>query len=885
MIFARATHGYVVYTQDATRSAYILYVAPFLRVQVNGRFVSGLAAPNQTVTVTLDTPGGSTGTYYQSDSLGRFGPHDYYEYYPYPGLAPGQTVRAATAGQAFSMTVQDLSARASLAQNLVYGHSPVGLPLEIAVYPGPLAHAPSRSPWDATPRAHELITPTGHYSVPISLQPADFGAALVTTADGNQTLARFAVPYLNIPVGSSPAVDYPYYKYSGQVDDQNTAVTISVLGPSQYLKIRRSLSADSIGLLTGSSKDNVIPYVVIESGDVITLETPARLQSAFQVPPLTVQVDPDNDTISGQALPGALVTLHWFDYGDKYVPPYPPPYPDPGSNDYQYTHVVTASSTGAYSATLTAYGDLSVNAYGEASMIIPAGHRIFRSFRATSYCPPRPINIHVGSNTLFLSADASCHSATVRLLDSSGKIKAEQATSGYDLAVTFRDTNWAPVPILPGDRLEIIANGEVSSLSIPTFSTALDLQPPHIHGYAPPGAVIGLRYQPEYQFASPWWLEVSANAAGSYSLTLPVDPNLTLRPGDTVVASLITNAADFHTMGGLPVLRTGSVSQCNAGWLPPLTYYTFTHVFASGTQNTLNGYADGNDGSLPMCTGTASSGDTLILTSTQGVRRLLIPPLSARIDPALARVSGIAPALSNLRISLERGNDGDLGVFYPGETQYITTTIGGIFAADFPELAPLTRAQGELTYFDETGDQAVLNFFTPHWRVRLNETHLDGTAARAGVTLTITLNSPARGISETIQTWSSAYNGMFFAWFQSSFQPGDELTIRDSFHTDRYTLPHLAVRHDFSRRVIEGTAPPGSLVSVIFPGLDLPWYNASLVRQVKATPAGSFGLDVSDLNLPVHFRGYIGVSDVQGNITELPFRVEGLPAYLPIIGR
>jgi hypothetical protein len=109
-------------------------------------------------------------------------------------------------------------------------------------------------------------TVTGQYTATLALTRPNYGAAIATAPDGNQTYARFAVPYLAVRMGSS------YYGMSqqvaGQVNDFSTPITIAIQGPSGYFKDVRSVTVASDGYFADSSYS-----LVLDTGDVITVAT------------------------------------------------------------------------------------------------------------------------------------------------------------------------------------------------------------------------------------------------------------------------------------------------------------------------------------------------------------------------------------------------------------------------------------------------------------------------------------------------------------------------------------------------------------------------------------------------------------------------------------
>jgi len=231
--------GYVLYAEDADRQAYARYAAPFLRAQVNGLVISGRAAPNNGVAITVaDTEGTivfSLSTYAFAD--GWFSTGGYYSGSEGGGgmsgfsLQPGHHISVTAATQTFTMTVLTITARADLPNGQVWGESLAGQPVEVLTVSGPLESAYDDDLWDETLAAQTTVTATsnGNYTATLPLSRGGYGAAIVSSPEGHQTYARFAVPYLVARLGNANSSQLPYLAW-GQADDPAAPITIAVRG-------------------------------------------------------------------------------------------------------------------------------------------------------------------------------------------------------------------------------------------------------------------------------------------------------------------------------------------------------------------------------------------------------------------------------------------------------------------------------------------------------------------------------------------------------------------------------------------------------------------------------------------------------------------------------
>lgn len=901
--------GYVAYAEAADRRAYVRFVAPLLRVQVGGHELSGYAAPYSSVSiVAADAQGvpynspywtnaGDDGTFrISSDSWNG----------PMP-LRPGDRITATAAGQSFTMTVLSVTAQADFARGQVQGLAPAGVTVDVLRFSGPVQSGYDYV-WSTPPTDQVSATATlaGQYTATLSLVRPDYGAALVTAPDGNQTFARFNIPYMRVRMGEGN----PYTPWDdwlqGQVDELAAPITVAIQGPSGYLKDLRHITAYGNGFF----RDQLpYPYLTVDSGDVITLTTPRGIQVAVTLPPLTAHADVISDTVYGLALPNSRLTITVQGWSPAQLQggpaptstPSPPGGGDPG--DSRHTLVVTATAQGDYRADFSQWVNIVGDSIGEVQWTTPDGNLVVRLFRATPTCQPRLQTTQVGGNILQLAIDGQqCASVfTVRLRDPQGQIKYESTYTNWSGYISFAlyDRFGRPIPILPGDTVEIesgassgilrtptptpwvnASSAQASGLftiPIPSLTVTLDLIANTVSGQARPGAVLNLTVYHNLSGQNDW-LTATVSAQGVYSASL----SSPLQAGDLAYASI----PSFYAVGVLPVLRTTLYEWNITGLLPPLSPYTLSLTSSRSITAEMNGYAD-NGGNLSRYLSFAiQPGDRLTVTTPSQVLRLTLPFLSAEVDRDTATVHGQAPPNSRLQVFLTgypwnaQAAAGGGGLSSYG-TQIVTATASGFYAATFPDLAPLPNGQGTLTHLSEEGHQTRLPFSTAQWQITLGSNCLSGYAGVAGVPYTVTLVSASGTIKGIAVFPYTGYSGSFFACFASTVETGDQLTLTQPGGSMAFTVPELTARHDYARRVLEGRSPPNAAISA-----SVPFGNGySTTRHTRADASGHYGLDTSDLSVQPLQGGLVWVVDNAGNTIQRYFIIEGYRVYLPWVVR
>ncbi len=878
--------GFAAWNAAPNRAAYLRFVAPLLQVQVHGAEVLGMAPPCSNVALDVtDTAGNPLAREWAwAGRDGRFNTW-LWRVEKEEGLLqvfPGWRIQGRAAGQTFSTTVLPVTAQADRTGGQVWGEAPPGAPVRVEAFHGPVKSY-YESIREAALYASVQVTATaqGRYTATLPLTPADFGAAFVQGPDGHETFARFAVPYLQVILGRERF--WHAYRLQGQVDGMNVPLTLTLQGPTGVLKdirVLRSKGNGFFGDLTGDTDP------VLETGDVLTVETARGVQAALTLPTLTAQVDTLSETVSGQAPPGAQVTVYVWGAGEGSPsslglpgegnlgpaggggPPEPPPPPP-----VWVTRIVTAGADGTYVADFRGLVNLNPRSAGEVSLTTPEGHTVLRPFRAHD-CGPVLTDVFVGGNYLSGLSGYGCPSATIRLIGPAGDLKA-QATADFSWWDQFYfyfylhvacpwpgdcyDKSSQPILILPGDRIVIESGGAVYTTTVPTLTLEVDRETPALFGQAPAGEMLRGEIRGEfYEFLHIFTTTVSPQ--GRY--TVPLTGIYTPTAGNRIFVRWQSGETRFSVHDVLPRLEAGLFGVYLYGVLHPLAPYTVTPSFVTGYAGP-DGYFYAGASLLP--------GDAVTVTMPREVLTLPLPLLTARVDRATATVSGQAPPGAPLEVSLSA---------YPLYlSRRVTATAAGTYTVSFPEMAPLGSANGIVRYTNPQGHIVFLAFNVRAWVVTLGERCVTGWADVPGVPFTATLRT-ADGFTENLTGTASTYNASFQVCFSRPVGIGDRLGLNQLGVETEFVVPRLTADHDWAAQVLEGEAPPGALVEVVFPR---GWISVS--RRTMADGSGRYRLDTRDLGLRVGDTGFVAVTDAQGNGVRLPFRVHGLRVYLPVVAR
>lgn len=888
----RRDSGYSQVITGPGCSAYQPFTSPFLGAEVGNSHLYGKASPGQNVSIDIlspdDPPQMVAYAYGYSDTTGDFSARaitgTLKEPYDEPGevaLQAGMCIRAEAGGQVFSMTVPHLTAYADHLAGQISGEAAPGAVVEARRFTGPMYLSSNYSDlWRLAPvaRVSSTVGSTGVFTTLLDLLQPDFGAVFLDLPDENQAYARFTSPHLLISMGAleSRYSYYSSYLLIGQSQAYGSPFTFTVRGPSGYLKDQNTSRTSLGGILFGPSSYPSLSNLVVEGGDVVTVAVQGQAPIVVPVPPFTAAADGENNRITGLAPAYTRVTV----YARSYV--YPPPPPSQVSQ-VEATQVVTASVSGVYTADFTGIVTFTPEAISNAWINVAGGHTLQRQAGMAYYCPPRLADVMIGGNQVGLAVGNTCGTSRLRLRSSQGLVRAEQEIPEIyppRYIEVYLSKGYEPVSIEPGDVLELENQGQISSFAVPSLTVQIDASAASVSGLAPAGSALKLIIvTPDGKPGEPY--TGTAALDGTYLFSLS-DPGL-LPAGARARVEMSGSPPNFYRIDVVPRLETTLYVNYLEGFLPPNLPYTVTLTGGAGVL--LGTGRSGNDGSFylafiePAITN-LHPGDQLAVETGRQIVSMTLPVISAEIDLQAARISGQAPPDSRLTVYLGSWNNFSYDFDTRLPKQEITASSSGVYSATFASLAPLGRAMGAVFHTDTHGNITRLPVASPYFDLRLGTNCLSGGVPTPNQVFTLT-HQDTSGYSQVITQTTIAANGYLFTCLNRNLQSGDRLTLEaPGFIPLSYTIPGLYARHDYARQVLEGLAPGGAKLEVLFPTR----YQLAL-RRTTAAANGLFGIDTSDLIMSLGSVGEVSWADPAGAIVRRPFLIEGYRVYLPVIGR
>jgi hypothetical protein len=863
--------GYIVFAQDAYRAVYRRFLAPFLRLPVNGSDISGYVTPYSRVIITATQSGSPYAHYYgESGSDGSLRVYQYDWLVPNVNLRPGSEIIGCITerdtgckdGQLITTTVLNLSAHSSQTEQRVWGNAPIGSAVEVLRFNGPLYDNDAEL-WSSAPASRVVVTASaaGEYAIALPFEAADFGIVSVANPDGNLTFAHYALASLWVPLGNITASIPPH----GQIDPITSPVTVAVTGPSGYLKDIFTNSPTNGSIFRLEPDAGPLPYppgmigtkqsVIYESGDSITVTSRRGLESHIVLPTLTAQIDPAHNTVRGKAPPGAVLTVRVNMTPDSTV-------------------VVTATAQGDYVADFSAYPPFAFKTSGETVMVTPEGHHIVRSFRLfSSVCPPSIYHIQVNGHYVYIN-NPECIGAWLRLRSKTGQVKAEISLNYRNEQVYFPDADQEPLQILSGERLEIEYGGQVYATTVPTLTLPLMVGANQIVGQAPPDTnlYLGLGSEQKPIIRSPLLL---SDDRGIYTATLPA--GYMIKPGTIATLLALDGYPQLSTYSVLPVLTAHLYQRKLDGWLLPFT--PFTATITSGKPFTPTHGRSQESGQFnltyPPPVEPLMPEDQIELLTPDEVMTMTVAPLTAHIDPIASIVTGTAPpgSLMELRLSFAPQPP----YFDYDFTRWLTATMSGTFSTNYPANTSVRSAT--LIHYDAHLFQTSLAFNSPRWEVTLDNNCVRGRAETSGTSIMVYVRPGDGSPAEAVKAFAAEPDGHYTACFERAIQPGDLLTRTAPTEENYFLVPIVTAKHDYARQVVAGLAPPGALIEVYLPD------NLMVARHTWSDARGYYGLDTSSLNLRLRQMGYVLYTDPENNAVRKNFRIDGFRFWLPWFGK
>jgi hypothetical protein len=282
-------------------------------------------------------------------------------------------------------------------------------------------------------------------------------------------------------------------------------------------------------------------------------------------------------------------------------------------------------------------------------------------------------------------------------------------------------------------------------------------------------------------------------------------------------------------------------------------------------------------GSFSHCFTETGIGSRFVLTSSLGVRSLVVPLMTAYVDENTGVLHGKAPPDTRLLIDVSADTNQDpSGILH---RHVITTSASGTYSLSLPISGEVNSAAGNILYIDPQGNQLSLYFSTPRWQIELGSALVSGTGLWPGVPLTVTYLSADGQNTQIAYARTSSYNGSYHIPLGQRLYPGDHLTFAYPEKIYSITLPEFTANYDYAQGALTGQAPPFASLAMRLMG------SSGFRRSLRAGADGLYGLDISDLVLPIGQRGWVETIDPQGNLLRVPFRAAGLRYLLPAVYR
>ena len=766
-----------------------------LAICLNTDRVWGVVSAGETVTVAVnDTPMGAN----LADASGFF----WTTLYAADGQRPGLTAVDDVAiyhGTSAGVTLGAIDAQIDLLHDVVSGTlGGVPTPIDVTVY----------VPWgEPTTASYSKTVSTdilGNFSADMSdvwnLKSED--TAVVSYIENGIEVHRHVYPAHSLMVRA------PWQTVRGFAAP-GSLVTVTVY-LSDSVSVKEVITATTaLDLVQGGWR--VSPTSDLVASDIVVAQFADGVVLSRTVDPLTINVDPINDQLTGQAQPGALIVGTVDDLTTV------------GWRTKSLT--TTANGSGAYTLDFSSIADIMPGQWGGVYVPDAEGDDLNLYNNSPAIEVDQTWN-EVSGNGNFAPMASTDQPVTLTIYSNVSGTESSYVSSltPYNEYAFTRENGFAP-DIESGDVITVENGGWLGVVNVMPLTVQVD---PDLDQFT--GTVV----QPTQR------VELSGNynqpqlypANGQFALLGTANGSFTLTPaGFDVRGDLVYNVAhrtpeDYleRISRGTDVL--GAVIPWNAhgGVInPPGTAYTVTLYAGSWTfKAQLTGESEQSAGNIWQdfwSTGQQiEPGDHLQLQSAAGFSYTVeIPAITINPDPATNTISGYGPANALLLVSVDNQGQG-----------YVPTAGDGRFAVAIDQLQEFwgdgSLEWGEnvwVNYYDENNTWIVDVFNWPQIFVRYQmDTANDifGFNAFPGSTIYFTITHPINGIIATGSTPAGS-GGQGPASYQLDFPPnalapGNTVTVNfGNGYMDAVTVVAVTGYADPAANMITGTAPANSQLS------------------------------------------------------------------------
>lgn len=466
-IFRPGDRGAVFYLDPEGYEVFLEFIVPIVRVQSGSNHVAGvLPAESKRVAVTLRDAWGRVKATDTTRSLYRgsfevrllqqnwqpaiIEAGDIVEVVVADASIPflHNTVTEAASDLLITVIVPTLTVQADLVADVLSGQAPPNAPLEVTWRGG--------DGWDGLGRTWVITsTESGTYALDLSgevdVERGDRIEVAWTDENSNQIWRAYHIPRLQATLGRDWVSVYgPIY----------SPVTLTLLSTSGAPLDTVTGTLDDSGRATFYLYDQKSYTPLYLEADQTLVADLAGETMTMTLPHLTAWADPQTDTISGEAPPGArlFISAGWW-----------PWWP------------VTATVTGTYRIDFSGLVDIRSDSSGAVVYLHPDGHRI-----RLEYAVPH-IEVTLGE------ADVSGVAAgpgrvTVTLRDADGVFKgsgSDDAQYGNQFWIHLTDAQEQPAPVTGGDVVSLEAVGRVTTFTVPTLTASFERRTGILAGTAP----------------------------------------------------------------------------------------------------------------------------------------------------------------------------------------------------------------------------------------------------------------------------------------------------------------------------------------------------------------------------------------------------------------
>jgi hypothetical protein len=392
----------------------------------------------------------------------------------------------------------------------------------------------------------------------------------------------------------------------------------------------------------------------------------------------------------------------------------------------------------------------------------------------------------------------------------------------------LHDSNGNPVPVRPGDMVQVQSGGREASVTVSAF--AVHAHARSLTGRSRPGSTIPITVVPSGRAAVEQVMS-TADSTGHFRARLPKP----LQAGSLVIASSVDAGGDEESAAGyVPGMTIDLAESSVTGWLgdrnPTLQVWRHGREIYS---RPLNPAADGSFRMAMQAAGEPLAlhpGDAVSIGSEWHRIRAVVPTLGLTLNPGSSTIQLLGPPHYSVNVHWNRPAD-PWGRDVPTDASgRASTHISG------PRIAVGDSASIQIRLPD--GDAFVTSQRVRGVVIRENTGRVTGETASGSAVHIRVLSSTGQLIARD-RLRSDPVTGSFAARVTDSrgrrllIQPGMVLQISDASGSIAVRMPQIGVTVDRSAHRVEIDAPGSAEASVVWTSVGLPQQ-----RRLRLNAAG-----------------------------------------------